>query len=83
MNVHLRRLLIAIAAWPLGIVAALVLLFIPLPWDTPCPPNQPCELREAPLWRTVAWLCIAFGPGVLATRAWWQGRSDASEPDDS
>lgn len=62
-----------LAAWPLGIVAAVAWLFIPNPGSTSCPAGQACALQPTSLADIVAWCCVAFGPGVIATVRWWRG----------
>jgi hypothetical protein len=60
-------------AWPGGIALGLLWMFVPKPWGTHCPAGQPCALEPVSLLGVVAWLCLAFGPGVWATRSWWRG----------
>ena len=74
---QLKRLLIAIAAWPAGMLAALLLLIVPaLFGGSTCSAEGACavELESASSTRFVLWLAVAFGPGIVATRAWWKGR---------
>lgn len=80
MKPQLRRLLVAIIAWPAGILAALLVLIIPAFFDSPCPPGPVCvQALEPTSWtRTILWLAIAFGPGVVATWTWWKGRGARS-----
>ena len=76
-----RRLLIAIAAWPAGILGAIVLGIV---WSlitaTPCD-GASCaqELKPASSTSVLLWLALAFGPGVFATREWWKHRGGASD----
>ena len=70
---QIGRLLIAIVAWPAGILAAIVLLFVT---GESC--SGECQLEAVSSTRLVLWLAVAFGPGILATRAWWKGRRDAA-----
>jgi hypothetical protein len=74
---QLRRLMLAIVAWPAGMLAALVLLFLPTLVANDCPPDVVCarSLESPSTTSIVLWLAVAFGPGILATRAWWKGRS--------
>ena len=74
MKQSVRRFLLMIAAWPLGIALAIIWLFLPKPWNSPCPPGQACELEPTSFLSMITWLCIAFGPGIIATVRWW--RSD-------
>jgi hypothetical protein len=69
-----RRLLVAIVAWPAGLIAAVLLLFVPTPGDAACPPGEACALHLIPTWKVLLWLCLACAPGVLATARWWKAR---------
>ena len=93
MKPNVRRLLIAVLAWPAGIVAALVVLFTSAFFSpSECTvatkaaaeagsvefADCSVELEPGSSTNTVLWLALAFGPGVVATRAWWKGRGGAS-----
>jgi uncharacterized membrane protein YphA (DoxX/SURF4 family) len=67
-----------LVAWPLGIILAVVWLFIPWPWASKCPSGQACALEPSSWSSTIIWLCFAFGPGVWATRRWWRGDAPAA-----
>ena len=72
-----RRLLIAIAAWPAGLIVAILVLFVPALFDSSCgsePGICMTQLERTSSIRFAIWLAIAFGPGILATRAWWKHR---------
>lgn len=77
-----RRLLIAIAAWPAGILGTLALTIV---WSlltaTPCAAGSTCaqELKPASSTSVLLWLALAFGPGILATRDWWKHRGVADD----
>ena len=75
-----RRLLIAIAAWPAGIIGAIVFAIV---WSlvkaTPCEGGMCAqELKPASSTSVLLWLAMAFGPGIYATREWWTHRNPAS-----
>ena len=81
MRRSFRRLLVMLAAWPLGITLAVAWLFIPWPWESRCPSGEMCAL-ERTSWSHIIislciWLCFALGPGVWATRRWWRGDTPA------
>ena len=93
MQPNIRRLLIAILAWPAGIVAAVLVLFMSAffsPSDCtfhtkgaaePAPvevADCSVELKPGSSINTILWLALAFGPGIVATRVWWKGRRGAS-----
>jgi hypothetical protein len=71
VNPNLRRFLVALVAWPLGLAAALALAFGGA--RATCPAGEPCPLNTVPEWRVALWLALALGPGLLATWAWWRG----------
>jgi hypothetical protein len=79
-----RRLLIAIAAWPAGILGAIAFVIVrALMTATPCEGGGPCvqELKPASSTSVLLWLALAFGPGIFATREWWKHRGGASDDD--
>jgi uncharacterized membrane protein YphA (DoxX/SURF4 family) len=73
MTRRYRDVFVMFLAWPLGVALAVAWLFIPKPWDPGCPTGQACELQPTSLLATVAWLCLALGPGIWATARWWRG----------
>jgi len=73
MKRSIRRFLIMLVAWPFGIVCAVAWLFVPMPWSSPCPAGRACALERTSLVEIVAWLCVARGPGIVATARWWRG----------
>ena len=93
MKLNVRRLLIAILAWPAGIVAALLLLFTSSFFSSSeCTVHTKAAAELAPMesaecsvelqsgspTNTILWIALGFGPGIVATRAWWRGRGGAS-----
>ena len=72
-----RRLLVAIVAWPAGVVAAIAVLIVQ-GIRSDCVGGEPCALEPTSWIRIVLWLAIAFGPGVVATRNWWTKRGSAT-----
>ncbi|MEO8619681.1 MAG: hypothetical protein ABI625_01375 [bacterium] len=74
MNPRVRNLYVMLAAWPFGILCALVWLFLPDRGADPCPSGQACALHavRVSLVQIIAWLAVAFGPGIIATRHWWR-----------
>jgi hypothetical protein len=83
MSNRFLRGLLAIVAWPAGIVAAFVWLFVFASPGSECTETtteggsvRTCAsaLEPMPSGSLVWFVAIAFGPGVLATRAWWKGR---------
>ena len=77
VRAQVRRLLIAIAAWPAGLIVAALVVFVPAFFDSSCEPGTGAcmkQLEPVSSTRFAIWLAIAFGPGILATRAWWKNR---------
>jgi hypothetical protein len=83
MRPSLRRLIIAILAWPGGIVAAIVWEIMQTP-HADCPPGPACAvaLSPVPLDRIVLAFVIALGPGIVATSSWWRRRHDPDSRQD-
>ena len=61
---------IALLAWPIGIVLAVVCSVALGPHCA----QSPCALEPVSLGETLLELALAFGPGVVATAQWWRGR---------
>lgn len=87
MKAQIQRALIAVAAWPLGLVLAL-LWFLVSSDPSDCVTTQSgggeyvvatatCTLAPMPWWQFALLLALAFGPGIMATRAYWKGRRSA------
>lgn len=77
-----RRLLIAIIAWPAGILGAIILTMVwALLTAETCPPGEMCsqELKPASSTAVLLWLALAFGPGIYATWEWWRHRRRSPE----
>ena len=72
-----RRLLVAIVAWPAGLVAAIAVLIVQ-GIRSDCVGGEACALEPTSWINIVLWLAIALGPGVLATRNWWTHRGRAT-----
>jgi len=76
MSSNHRRLVVAVLAWPAGVLAA-VILAVALPLlgsaGPPCV-DGPCALQPAPMWENVLLLLAALGPGLVATAVWWSRR---------
>ncbi len=71
MKANLRRFLVALVAWPLGLAGALTYALARA--GAACPAGAPCPLNTVPGSRVALWLALALGPGLLATWAWWRG----------
>jgi hypothetical protein len=71
-----KRLLLAIVAWPAGIIGTVVLTFAWSLLTTPSCGEGPCaqELKPMSLTTMGLFLAMAFGPGIYATREWWRHR---------
>lgn len=70
---NVRRLLIAIIAWPAGMGAAIAVLVFRA-FTSDCPRGQACALEPTSWTSILLWLALALGPGIVATRHWWKNR---------
>lgn len=73
-----RRMLIAILAWPAGILFTVGWTLLGAD-PTPCPPGDVCAqaLEAVSVNDLVEFLTFALGPGMVATWYWWRhGRSE-------
>jgi hypothetical protein len=65
------RALLAVLAWPLGIVPAVAFTIIMSPH---CSGGQACALEPVPRWQEAVTVALLVAPGLLATIWWWRGR---------
>lgn len=70
-----RRLLLAIVAWPAGIIFTVAWTILGAE-STPCAPGEACMMTEQVLSLNdiVEFLTFALGPGIVATWHWWRNR---------
>ena len=75
MSPSTRRFLLALIAWPAGIVGTVLYVLLGAT-STPCDPNGPCSvsLDVASTNEIIQFLTFAFGPGIIATWYWWKNR---------
>ena len=71
----MSRGIVAILAWPVGIVLAIVCTVT----LTPHCRASPCELQLVPTWVVVSQLVLAFAPGIVAVVWWRRGRRGPPE----
>ena len=69
------RGILAILAWPLGVIPAFLFMVLASP---SCPGGQMCALQPMPRWQEVVFVLLLLAPGALATRWWWRGRRPAA-----
>jgi hypothetical protein len=79
-----RRLLIAILAWPAGILFTVGWTLLGAD-PAPCAPGEVCALalEAVSVNDLVEFLTFALGPGIVATWYWWRngrGEKDARRP---
>ena len=73
-NPRPMRGLLAILAWPLGIVPAFAFMILASPHG---PSGQACALEPMARWQELVMLALLVTPGVLVTTWWWRGRRPA------
>ena len=80
MSASTRRLLLAIVAWPAGIIATLVWSLISAE-PAACEPGvATCTvaLKVVPLSEVLESFALAIAPGLFATIYWWRNRGEPS-----
>jgi hypothetical protein len=71
----MSRGVVAVLAWPAGIILAIVCAIALAPHCG----ESPCALAPVPTWALVLQLALAFGPGIVATLWWRRGRRGRPE----
>jgi hypothetical protein len=66
----MTRGMIALVAWPVGVLLALAFSIAMAPGCT----ANPCALAPEPAWEFLIEVLLAIGPGVAATWWWWRTR---------
>lgn len=66
----MSRGVVALLAWPGGILLAVV-VSVAL---APSCHAAACQLEPVPSWQTLLELALGLGPGVVATARWWYSR---------